>query len=91
MIRSSSNVEAAHEYISYFQNSAQRLYSKKYLPKRISHTTLIEGFFKVLEAQIWLQEKANEDPEIALVAEKERRMARRICVSKMCSMEDRLI
>lgn len=43
---------------------------------------LFDGFFKVLEAQIWLQERAKEDPEIALVAERERRMARRICVSK---------
>lgn len=60
----------------------QNLYIKDCLPKHVSHSMLFNGFFKVLEAQIWLQERAKEDPEIALVAERERRMARRICVSK---------
>ena len=83
IIQSPSNVEAAHQYIAFFHNSAQQnLYSKKYLLKHISHSMLFDGFFKVLEAQIWLQERAKEDPEIALVATRERRMARRICVSK---------
>jgi len=75
-------MEAAQQYLSHFHNLAQRnLYNKRFLPNRISNSMVLNGFFKVLEAQIWLQEKAKEDPNIVLVAENERRMARRICVS----------
>jgi hypothetical protein len=82
MIQSPSNVEAAQQYVSYFRSTAQRsLHNKGCLPNHISDSMLLNGFFKVLEAQIWLQKKAEEDPEIALVAERERHMARHICVS----------
>lgn len=75
-------MEAAQQYLSHFRNLAQRdFYNRKFLPNRISDSMVLNGFFKVLEAQIWLQEKAKEDPDVALVAERERRMARRICVS----------
>ena len=81
IIQSPSNMEAAQQYLSHFHVLAQRnLYDKRCLPNRISDSMVLNGFFKVLGAQIWLQEKAKEDPEVALVAESKRRMARRICV-----------